>query len=94
MTALAWRAGDQIAVQVHPTAIALRRAADGPFRLDGRVQAFIPAGTRALFGLRTGDRVTLVAAPAQDLLLVHPMTVLTDVLASYDASLLVGNHAG
>lgn len=94
ITALGWSAGDRLHCEVRPTALVLTLSPDGQHSVDGRDQVFIPAGARAVFGIGAGDRVVLVAAPEVGTLLVHPSSVIQDVLAHYYASLPGGLGVG
>lgn len=86
LSALGWRPGERTAATVTAEMAILRRTHTGPFRIDSRHKVFIPAGTRALFSIDTGDRVVLVAAPEHDVLIVHPMAVIANLIAVHYAS--------
>jgi hypothetical protein len=94
ITALGWSAGDRLHCEVHPTALLLTVSSDGLHSIDGRDQVFIPVGARAMFGISAGDRVVLVAVPESGTLLVHPSSVIQDVLWDYYASLPGGLGVG
>jgi hypothetical protein len=47
-----------------------------------------------VFGIGAGDRLVLVAAPETDTLIVHPSSVIQDVLSAYYASLPGGLYGG
>jgi hypothetical protein len=94
ITGLGWSAGDRLHCAVHPTALVLTLSPDGGYSIDGRDQVFIPAGARAVFGIGAGDRVVLVAVPESGTLIVHPSSVIQDVLWDYYASLPGGLGAG
>jgi bifunctional DNA-binding transcriptional regulator/antitoxin component of YhaV-PrlF toxin-antitoxin module len=60
----------------------LYRSPTGRFRVDSRGNVFLPAATRTLFGIHDGDRVVLVASPGNDTLRIHPISVVTSLLAN------------
>jgi hypothetical protein len=94
ITALGWTSGDRLHCDVRPTALVLTLSPHGQHSIDGRDQVFIPAGARAVFGIGAGDRVLLVAVPESGTLIVHPSSVIQDVLSDYYASLPGGLGAG
>ena len=51
--------------------------------INTRGQIFLPAGTRALLRIADNDRVMLVAAPRQSLLIVHSCAVISTLLAGF-----------
>lgn len=77
MTALGWRPGDQIEVEVLPGAAVLRRSAHGRFQVDSRGHVFLPTATRTVLGVSVGGRAVLVAVPDRDLLTIYPASVVT-----------------
>lgn len=83
VSALGWNAHDRLSTEISQDRVVLRRTSDGPFRIDSRQQVFLPAGNRALLGISTGDRVVLVAVPERDELIIHPVSVITDLLSAY-----------
>ena len=92
-TELGWDVGERLRIDVADDVILLRRHTDGPYQVDSRRQVFIPAGTLALFGIATGDRVLLVAIPSKDSLGIHPLSAITPLFTRhYDA--LLGDELG
>jgi hypothetical protein len=61
----------------------LHRHPDGAQVINTQGQVFLPAGTRALLRIADNDRVVLVAAPRQGLLMVHPCAVIGALLAGF-----------
>jgi AbrB family looped-hinge helix DNA binding protein len=82
LTALGWLPGDRHDVRRAPHGAELYRSLAGRFRIDSRGNVFVPAGTRKLLGLRSGDRVVLVASPSTGTLHIHPVGIVTALLAN------------
>ncbi len=93
-----WTSGDCLHWDVRPTALVLTLSPHERHSIDGLDQVFISAGARAVFGIGigigAGDRVVLVAVPESGTLIVHPSSVIQDVLWDYYASLPGGLGAG
>ena len=85
MDALRWGPGDRTSTAVRGNCLLLRRAETG-VAIDARGRVFLPTGARALLGVHVDERVTLVADPQDDLLIVHPARVVTALLAEFHAS--------
>ena len=83
LTALGWAEGTRLEIRMAPGTAVLCRSADGAFQIDSRDQVVLPAATRALLGIRPGQRVVLVAMPEADLLLVHPAAVAAAWIAAH-----------
>jgi hypothetical protein len=83
LTALGWAEGTRLEIRIAPGTAVLGRSADGAFQIDGRDQVVLPAATRALLGITTGQRVVLVALTDADLLLVHPVAVAAAWIAAH-----------
>ena len=82
LTALGWQPGDRHDIHQAPHGAELHRSPAGRFRIDSRGNVFVPAGTRKLLGLRSGDRVVLVASPSTGTLHIHPVGIVTALLAN------------
>lgn len=82
LTALGWLPGDRHDVRRAPHGAELYRSPAGRFRIDSRGNVFVPAPTRKLLGLRSGDRVVLVASPGTCTLHIHPVGIVTALLAN------------
>lgn len=85
IAALNWAVHDRTYVSVSTDAIIVRRTtAKRPAKaIDSRRQLFIPAGARAQFGIRAGDRLLLVAIPDSAILLVHPIAMAAAILTNH-----------
>jgi bifunctional DNA-binding transcriptional regulator/antitoxin component of YhaV-PrlF toxin-antitoxin module len=82
ITALGWQVGDRTDVEVLPDAVVIRRSPRGRFHVDSRGHVFLPAATRTLLGVAVGGRVVLLAVLDRDLLMIHPPSVVTALLAA------------
>jgi bifunctional DNA-binding transcriptional regulator/antitoxin component of YhaV-PrlF toxin-antitoxin module len=90
LEALRWRPGDGLEVVLNPSAIVVRACPDGPLRVPRRPCIVIPGPARSLHGIAPGDHVLLAAAPEYDVVIVHTMSALDDMLASYHATTATG----
>lgn len=84
MDALRWVSGDRTSAAVRGNCLFLRRT-DRGVAIDARGRVYLPAGARTLLGIETEERVVLVAAPQNALLIVHPAHVVTALLAEFYA---------
>jgi hypothetical protein len=79
--ALHWQPGDRLETVLMPRAIVIRACPDGPLRVPQRPAIVIPRPARTLHRIEAGDHVLLAAAPAYDLVIVHTLSALDDMLA-------------
>lgn len=86
LAVLGWNPGDRVAIRAYAQMAVLSRDVQGPFVIDSRGQVFLPASTRALFRVDTGDRVVLVTARESGVLMVHPVAVVAELLMDYYSS--------
>ena len=82
LTALGWLPGDRHDVRRAPHGAELYRSPAGRFRVDSRGNVFVPASTRKLLGLRSGDPVVLVASLSTGTLHIHPVGIVSALLAN------------
>jgi hypothetical protein len=68
--------------------VALQPATDGTLSLDKRMRLGLPPGLLRYCGLRSGDKVLLVAAPEHRMLIVHPMANLAHMTRIFHAEQL------
>jgi len=68
--------------------IALQPAGDGALSLDKRMRLGLPPGLLRYCGLRSGDKVLLVAAPEHRMLILHPMANLAHMTRIFHAEQL------
>lgn len=84
--ALHWRPGDRLELVLMPSAIVIRACPDGPLRVPHRPSIVIPRPARTLHRIQAGDHVLLAAAPAYDVVIVHTLSALDDMLAGYHST--------
>jgi bifunctional DNA-binding transcriptional regulator/antitoxin component of YhaV-PrlF toxin-antitoxin module len=84
--ALGWKAGDPLEVTASARAIIIRASDHGMASVPHKPGLIIPAAARHRCGIQTGDSVLLAAAPGYGLVLVHTMTALDGMLASYHSA--------
>lgn len=80
---LGWQAGDHTTTRLMPDGVIVQLAPVGGDRIDPRHQVLVPAGPRALYDIRAGSRVLLVASPEHQLLIVHPTSFVAALLARH-----------
>ncbi|WP_306209240.1 hypothetical protein [Actinoplanes sp. RD1] len=80
---LGWNPGHRIDLTVVGDIVIVGSSPTGRHRIGARGDLAVPGSARMLLGLEPGHRVMVVAAPRQDILLVHPHTLITALLASY-----------
>ena len=88
--ALHWRPGDRLEIVLMPSAIVIRACPDGPLRVPQRPSIVIPRPARTLHRIEAGDHVLIAAAPAYDVVIVHTLSALDDMLASYHSTSATG----
>jgi hypothetical protein len=88
--ALHWQPGDRLETVLTPSAIVIRGCPDGPRQVPQRPAIVIPRPARTLHRIEAGDHVLLAAAPAYDLVIVHTLSELDDMLASYHSTHATG----
>jgi hypothetical protein len=84
--ALRWRPGDTLEMVLLPSAIVVRACPDGLLRVPRRPCIVIPGPARKLHRIEPGDHVLIAAAPAYDVVIVHTMSALDDMLTSYHST--------
>ena len=87
LAALAWGPGEALDMRIIRDVAILRAARQGCIRVDGRDQIALPAGCRAVLGVKPGDRVVFAALPARSVGLVYPMSVASGWIRAHVASL-------
>lgn len=88
LASLGWSPGQSLRLRVIAGSIVARPDVRGGVAVstDGHVR--LPIGLRRRCGLRTGDRVLLVADPPSGTLLLHPPPVLDELLAVHHCAIL------
>jgi bifunctional DNA-binding transcriptional regulator/antitoxin component of YhaV-PrlF toxin-antitoxin module len=84
--ALHWRPGDRLEAVLASSAIVIRACPDGLLRVPQRPCIVIPGPARRLHQIEPGDQVLLAAVPAYDVVIVHTLSALDDMLASYHST--------
>jgi redox-sensitive bicupin YhaK (pirin superfamily) len=77
LAALGWGRGERLEVRVMENALVFSPGVNGSVEVDGRDQVALPSSCRAMLRISPGQRVVLVALPDVNLLLVHPVQVVT-----------------
>jgi bifunctional DNA-binding transcriptional regulator/antitoxin component of YhaV-PrlF toxin-antitoxin module len=88
--ALHWQPGDRLEIVLMPSAIVIRACPDGLLRVPQRPAIVIPRPARTLHRIEAGDHVLLAASPEYDLVIVHTLSALDDMLASYHSTHATG----
>jgi len=88
--ALHWQPGDRLETVLTSTAIVIRACPDGPLRMPRRPCIVIPRPARTLHRIEAGDHVLLAAAPEYQVVIVHSLSVLDDMLAAYHSTSATG----
>jgi bifunctional DNA-binding transcriptional regulator/antitoxin component of YhaV-PrlF toxin-antitoxin module len=88
--ALHWQPGNRLDIVLTPSAIVIRACPDGLLRVPQRPAIVIPRPARTLHRIEAGDHVLLAASPEYDLVIVHTLSALDDMLASYHSTHATG----
>jgi bifunctional DNA-binding transcriptional regulator/antitoxin component of YhaV-PrlF toxin-antitoxin module len=67
-------------------AIVIRACPDGPLRMPRRACIVIPRPARTLHRIEAGDHVLLAAAPEYQVVIVHSLSALDDMLTAYHST--------
>lgn len=84
---LGWMHGDRFDIATSSGAVLIRPNPDGAFALPSKLYVILPVGIRRWCGISVGDKVLLVAAPEQSLLVIHTMTTLDTMIVTYHSQL-------
>ncbi|MBB5157397.1 hypothetical protein [Saccharopolyspora phatthalungensis] len=90
---LGWSPGEALVINITRTVIVVRRDPHGPFCLGHKPYLVLPAPVRDRCQIRAGDQVLLAADPQRDVLIVHTLASLDQVLVERHAGLLGGETA-
>jgi hypothetical protein len=83
MEAVRWQPGDRLDISLAPGAAIYRPAADGTLRIPRRPCIIVPASTRHFLDIAARDNVLIAAAPAYQVVIVHTMRAVDDMLVSF-----------
>jgi bifunctional DNA-binding transcriptional regulator/antitoxin component of YhaV-PrlF toxin-antitoxin module len=84
--ALRWQAGDKLELILAQGAIVIRASSDGHFSVPRRPRIIIPATARQRHAIRPGDHVLVAAAPEYGVLIMYPLSILNEMIASYHSA--------
>jgi hypothetical protein len=88
---LGWLPGTRVDIHETQGLIVIAAEPRGVFSVTGQGHVRLPAAVRHWCGLAAGDRVLLVAEPADGLLVVHPPASLDAMVARAHAAVLGGD---
>lgn len=87
MRLLGWEPGARVEVAMRSGVVLVRRSSSAAFRLTRRGHVQLPLAVRRWCDLGAGDRVLLAAAPDADVLVVHTMAALDDMVRAFHTRL-------
>jgi hypothetical protein len=85
--ALGWTTGDHLHIALVSGSVVAHRDPAGAFTMGAKPYLNLPATVRHRSGLSGGELVLLAADPNHDVLVVHPLTALDEMITGYHASL-------
>jgi len=93
--ALGWHAGERLSLRASSTAMVLRPTDRGASHVAKHCSVVIPATARYLCGLGSGDGVLVAAVLNHGALVIHPLSVLDNMMARYHTAFTQpGDHYG
>lgn len=87
LDALTWTAGHRVDIAVVAGVLVVASAPGGLHVVGTRGVLTLPAAARSMCGIEPGRAVVLLASPPQDVLVVHPASTITRLLAQHHARL-------
>jgi hypothetical protein len=90
LSALGWAPGDLITVTVRHRAILVRPTGHGRRAVGADSSLVLPAAARRMCAIPAPSAVLLVAMPAADLLVIHPIATISRLLARRHTQILEG----
>lgn len=81
--ALGWEPDELLIIDVHASTIVCYREQQGNARLTKRAHIPIPTPLRRWYGLVAGDRMLLGAVPESEILIIHTMTALDQMVLAH-----------
>ena len=88
---LCWRAGTRLDIRVVGGVIVVAASDDGALSVTNNGHVRLPATVRRSCAVEPGDRVLLVAEPANGVLSVHPPAAMDTMLTRFHAQLMAGD---
>ncbi len=89
---LGWEAGHCLDVQPRQGMLVVGSADDGRHQVGSRGEVPLPAHARQMCGIEPGQPVLLAALVARNLLVVHPASTVTRLLADLHTELAGGDY--
>lgn len=86
LRALGWCPGHRVDIAVTDGVLVVGSAPEGRHTVGDRNELGLPAAARRLCGITPGTPVLLVAALPQDVLVVHPVHLIAQLLADWYAA--------
>jgi hypothetical protein len=87
LDALGWHAGHRVDIAMVAGVLVIGSTPCGLHVVGGRGVVALPAAARSMCGIEPGMPVVLLASPAQNMLVVHPASTITRLLAQHHARL-------
>jgi antitoxin component of MazEF toxin-antitoxin module len=85
---LGWQAGQALQLSVVKNAVVMHPDPAGPYLVPDAPVIVLPASIRKRCGYQPGEQVLLVVDPTCGVLVVHPLSALDSMVATYHSSLL------
>jgi hypothetical protein len=83
LAALGWGRDERLEIRIAQNAAVLWSAPHGYLCIDGRDQIALPSGSRAMLGMKPGERTLLAALPDLGMLLVYPMPLAASLIRTH-----------
>ena len=81
--ALRWQPGDRLDMAFMPSTVVIRPATAGVLRVPQRPCLMLPVSARRFLDIATADQVLLAATPEYQVLVVHSIRVMDDMLVAF-----------
>lgn len=90
VNSMGWKVGDGLELALQNGGVLIQRSTNSTTALAEKRRLAVPVGIRRSCGIRTGDRVLLVAAPEFGFVLIHTMATLDAMVVNHHASMVAG----
>jgi hypothetical protein len=94
LRALGWSPGHRIDIHPHGEMLVIASAVAGQHVVGSRGELPLPASARQMCAITPGQRLLLAALISHDLLVIHPASAVTRLLADLHAEIIGSRHAG
>ncbi len=91
---LGWQPGHRVDIGIVAGVLVTMSASTGQHVVHSRGELSLPTAARRMCGLPDGASVVLVASPAQDVLVIHPVSTVARLLIEHHARLEAGGEHG